>query len=143
MVVGLLRLYMNDLLFYQESPDNPHGPIDLNGPLLDKLPPDGTLQDFGDAAISHGDAADIDAEGVATADGIATADSVATADGVGTADGAVTALTTGEERPTRPVGEIGAAEAWMAWMAHVKAQQPEWRPELMGCAQVRTRHSPQ
>ena len=56
-VIGLLRLYTSELLFYQDDPSNPHGAPGLNEACLLRLPVDGTLQDM--KAETHGDAEDL------------------------------------------------------------------------------------
>ena len=61
-VVGLLRYYMSEHLYYQAAEDNPHGPFLLNEVLLQRLPKDGTLQDVAEGVISRGDAEDVEAD---------------------------------------------------------------------------------
>ena len=61
-VIGLLRLYTNELLYYMDEPENPHGPFDLNEAVIQRLPINGTLQDVKGCTVSRGDAADIQDE---------------------------------------------------------------------------------
>lgn len=61
-VVGLMRYYMSENIFYQEHPGNPHGPIEFNAGLVNRLPADGTIYDIHGAVASHGDAVAQDVE---------------------------------------------------------------------------------
>ena len=59
-VIGLLRYYMSELLFYKDDPENPHGEVEINEACLGRLPVDGTLQDV--SGVTYGDKVDVEAE---------------------------------------------------------------------------------
>ena len=57
-----MRYYTSEVPFYQDAAGNPHGPVELNTCLLDRLPRDGTIYDISGAAVSTGGPVPCEAE---------------------------------------------------------------------------------
>jgi len=61
-VVGLLRYYASENIYYQEHEMNPYGPFEINEKVMCCLPQDGTIADLQGVVVSNGDSVDPDAD---------------------------------------------------------------------------------